>query len=137
MWTVWAWCFPQGSTLSGWDDVYGYIKESRNPVKVGYHSPTSAPRIVFEGAFNKAGLKVTENANDPDCRCPAGGSEINIQFDPRAPEQPSGTVGWVRRRILPLPNIKGWVMWPWIPETFRPRESGMISPAASWAPVMS
>ncbi|EFK10858.1 conserved hypothetical protein [delta proteobacterium NaphS2] len=56
--------FPQGSTLSGWDDIYAYIKESKNPVKVGYHSPTSAPRIVFEGAFNKAGLKVTENAND-------------------------------------------------------------------------
>ena len=56
--------FPQGSTLSGWDDVYKYIKQSKNPVKLGYHSPTSAPRIVYEGALHKAGLKITEDAND-------------------------------------------------------------------------
>jgi NitT/TauT family transport system substrate-binding protein len=58
--------FPKDSTLNGWDEVYGYIKASKNPVKVGYHSPTSAPRIVFEGAFHKAGLKVTEDANDQE-----------------------------------------------------------------------
>ena len=61
-----AMVFPKGSQLNGWEDVYRYIKASKNPVKVGYHSPTSAPRIVFEGAFHKAGLKVTENANDQD-----------------------------------------------------------------------
>jgi NitT/TauT family transport system substrate-binding protein len=56
--------FPQGSTLSGGNDVHNYIKQSKNPVKIGYHSPTSAPRIVFEGAMHNAGLKITENAND-------------------------------------------------------------------------
>lgn len=56
--------FPQGSKLSGWDDVHQYIKQSKNPVKIGYHSPTSAPRIVFEGALHRAGLKIAENAND-------------------------------------------------------------------------
>ncbi len=56
--------FPRGSTLSGWNDVHNYIKQSKNPVKIGYHSPTSAPRIVFEGAMHHAGLKITENAND-------------------------------------------------------------------------
>lgn len=57
--------FPKGSTLTGWPVVYDYIKQSKNPVKVGYHSPTSAPRIVFEGALHKAGLKITEDVNDP------------------------------------------------------------------------
>lgn len=61
-----AMVIPKGSRLNGWDDIYQYIKASRNPVKVGYHSPTSAPRIVFEAAFHKADLKVTENANDQD-----------------------------------------------------------------------
>ncbi len=56
--------FPAGSTLSGWDAVHRYIKESKNPVKIGYHSPTSAPRIVFEGAMHKAGLNITEDANN-------------------------------------------------------------------------
>jgi len=59
-----AMVFPAGSTISGWADVSQYIKESKLPVKIGYHSPTSAPRIVFEGALHKAGLKITEDAND-------------------------------------------------------------------------
>jgi NitT/TauT family transport system substrate-binding protein len=56
--------FPKESTLSGWQAVYNYIKTAGHPVKIGYHSPTSAPRIVFEGALHKAGLKITEDAND-------------------------------------------------------------------------
>jgi NitT/TauT family transport system substrate-binding protein len=56
--------FPKESTLSGWQDVHNYIKTVGHPVKIGYHSPTSAPRIVFEGALYKAGLKITEDVND-------------------------------------------------------------------------
>ena len=56
--------FPKESNLSGWQDVYDYIKTAGHPVKIGYHSPTSAPRIVFEGAMYKAGLKITEDVND-------------------------------------------------------------------------
>ncbi|WP_231702145.1 ABC transporter substrate-binding protein [Desulfoplanes formicivorans] len=58
--------FPQGSSVNGWDDVLAYIKASKRPVKIGYHSPTSAPRIVIEGALNKVGLKVTQDATDFD-----------------------------------------------------------------------
>lgn len=56
--------FPANSTLSGWKEVEKYIKDAKLPVKIGYHSPTSAPRIVFEGAMHKAGFKITEDAND-------------------------------------------------------------------------
>lgn len=58
--------FPKGSTVNGWDGVLDYIRAAKRPVKIGYHSPTSAPRIVIEGALNKAGLKVTQDATDFD-----------------------------------------------------------------------
>lgn len=58
--------FPPDSTLSGWDQVAGHIKASEQPVKIGYHSPTSAPRIVIEGALQQAGFTVTQDANQHD-----------------------------------------------------------------------
>ena len=47
----------------GWDGFRTYVKKSAKPVTVGYHSPTSAPKIVFEGAMDSAGLRITEDAN--------------------------------------------------------------------------
>jgi NitT/TauT family transport system substrate-binding protein len=56
--------FPKGSNVKGWDAVMARIKEMKQPLKVGYHSPDSAPKMVIEGAFLEAGLKVTQDAND-------------------------------------------------------------------------
>ena len=58
--------FPPASTLKGWDDVAAHIRASEQPVKIGYHSPTSAPRIVIEGALRQAGFTVTQNAGQAD-----------------------------------------------------------------------
>jgi len=58
--------FPEGSTIKGYDDVAAAIKASKTPFKIGYHSPTSAPRIVYEGALHKAGFSITGNPNDGD-----------------------------------------------------------------------
>ncbi len=58
--------FPPDSTLKGWDAVASYIKESKQPVKIGYHSPTSAPRIIIENALKMAGFNVTQDANQLD-----------------------------------------------------------------------
>lgn len=58
--------FPSDSKISGYDDVARAIKASATPFKIGYHSPTSAPRIVFEGALHKAGFKISGNPNDVD-----------------------------------------------------------------------
>ncbi len=58
--------FPPKSTLKGWDQVAEFIKTSEQPVKIGYHSPTSAPRIIIEGALMQAGLTVTQDANQQD-----------------------------------------------------------------------
>ena len=58
--------FPTGSTINGYQDVAAAINASAMPFKIGYHSPTSAPRVVFEGALHKAGFKITGNPNDAD-----------------------------------------------------------------------
>lgn len=58
--------FPAGSNIKGWDKVAEYIKSSENPVRIGYHSPTSAPRVVIETSLRQANLKITENPNDND-----------------------------------------------------------------------
>lgn len=58
--------FPKGIELNNWDEVAEYISESKKPVRIGYHSPVSAPRIVIETALRQADIKVTENPNDTD-----------------------------------------------------------------------
>ena len=58
--------FPADSKITGYEAVSAAIKNSKNPFKIGYHSPTSAPRVVFEGALHKAGYTITGNPNDVD-----------------------------------------------------------------------
>lgn len=57
--------FPDGTGISGWDQVETYIKASEQPVKIGYHSPTSAPRVLIQKALVDAGIVVSE---DPDAQ---------------------------------------------------------------------
>ncbi|MEG6616575.1 ABC transporter substrate-binding protein [Peptococcaceae bacterium 1198_IL3148] len=56
--------FPQDSAINNWDEFLTLVKESDQPVKIGYHSPTSAPKFVLEGALDAAGLKITGDATD-------------------------------------------------------------------------
>ncbi|MCB9481612.1 MAG: ABC transporter substrate-binding protein [Desulfobacteraceae bacterium] len=56
--------FPKDSKINGWNDLVKHIKSLKRPLKLGYHSPTSAPRIVIEGALKEAGFKVSSNPND-------------------------------------------------------------------------
>ena len=58
--------FSPDIDLSGWEEVEEYIRDSENPVRIGYHSPTSAPRFVVETSLKQAGLDVTEDPNNPD-----------------------------------------------------------------------
>ncbi len=58
--------FPADSPVNGYEDLAAAIKNSKTPFKIGYHSPTSAPRVVFEGALHKAGFTITGNPNDAD-----------------------------------------------------------------------
>lgn len=41
-----------------------YAKASEQPIKAGYHSAISSPRVVLEAAMKDVGLNVTENPSD-------------------------------------------------------------------------
>lgn len=55
---------PKDSSLTSWESLLQRVKDSKEPVKIGFHSPTSAPKIVLEGALVKAELKVTLDPSD-------------------------------------------------------------------------
>jgi len=55
---------PKDSPLTDWNSFLSYAKKAKQPVKIGYHSPTSAPKIILEGALKQSGIKVTEDPND-------------------------------------------------------------------------
>ncbi|MEG2289181.1 MAG: ABC transporter substrate-binding protein [Clostridium sp.] len=56
--------FPPNTNLKSWKDIKEHIQKSDVPIKIGYHSPVSGPRIVIESVLNKEGLVVSENPND-------------------------------------------------------------------------
>lgn len=43
-----------------------YAKKAEQPIKAGYHSAISSPRVVLEAAIKDAGLKVTEDPSNLD-----------------------------------------------------------------------
>lgn len=47
------------SSINDWDDFKKAAQESDSPIKVGYHSPTSAPVILFEAALSDSNLTGT------------------------------------------------------------------------------
>lgn len=47
-----------------WDEFLSVLEQNPDPIKVGYHSPTSAPIILFEKAVQEAGLTTTGDPND-------------------------------------------------------------------------
>lgn len=53
-----------GTDLYGFDAIKKYIEDSKKPVKIGYHSAISGPRILIEFVLREAGLKLTENPAD-------------------------------------------------------------------------
>lgn len=55
---------PKDAKFSDFASFVAFAKASKLPVKVGYHSPTSAPKILLERALKEAGLKVSEDPND-------------------------------------------------------------------------
>lgn len=56
---------PYDSQYGSWDDFLGYLRTSKTPVKVGYHSPTSAPKIIFEMSMFDNGISVTHKVGEP------------------------------------------------------------------------
>ncbi len=59
-----AMVFPADSQVSDWDSFIDCVNAASGPIKMGYHSPSSAPKILTETALNEAGLSLTHDAND-------------------------------------------------------------------------
>ena len=58
--------FPKETEWYGWESLKSFIEKSENPVRLGYHSPVSAPRVVLETALRREGIAVTEDPHDAD-----------------------------------------------------------------------
>ena len=54
----------KNSDIENWEDFEKYIGKNNKPVTVGFHSPTSAPLILFEAALTEAGISYTKNPED-------------------------------------------------------------------------
>lgn len=52
------------SPIADWESLLATIRGSSKPYRIGYHSPTSAPKIVLEGALLEAELKLTHDGSD-------------------------------------------------------------------------
>ena len=52
------------SALTNWAEFVAQAKQGKQTIKIGYHSPTSAPKIILEGALKHEGLKVSSDPND-------------------------------------------------------------------------
>lgn len=52
------------SPVNTWKDFVAHVKAAPVPVKVGYHSPNSAPIIILEAALRSEGLKLSGDPND-------------------------------------------------------------------------
>lgn len=60
--------FPKDNLINDWNGLMKHISSTKEPVKIGYHSPTSAPKIVIERGLAEAGVKVTQDANDSSAK---------------------------------------------------------------------
>ncbi|MEN1760561.1 ABC transporter substrate-binding protein [Anoxynatronum sibiricum] len=54
----------QDADVDNWEAFAAMTREADAPVMVGYHSPTSAPVILFAAALDDAGLSYTKNPDD-------------------------------------------------------------------------
>jgi len=52
------------SPINSWADFVAQVKDGKEQLVVGYHSPTSAPLILFEAALREAGIDYTKDPAD-------------------------------------------------------------------------
>ncbi|MEZ4599415.1 MAG: ABC transporter substrate-binding protein [Syntrophotaleaceae bacterium] len=88
---------PKGSLITSWDSFITRVEKAKRPIAIGYHSPTSAPKIVLESALNRAGIKVTENPNDP------AANVLLVDLKSTSNFIPSLTAGQVDGVVAPAP----------------------------------
>jgi len=55
---------PESNPASNWAEFISGVKAAKQPVRIGYHSPSSAPVIILEAALNAEGVRLSHNPND-------------------------------------------------------------------------
>lgn len=58
----------EDNPASTWEEFIAWVKESKQPVRIGYHSPSSAPVIILEAALHAEGLTTSSNPNAMDAK---------------------------------------------------------------------
>lgn len=56
------------SPVNDWAGFIKEVKASKQPVKIGYHSPNSSPIIILEAALRAEGVSTSSNPNATDAR---------------------------------------------------------------------
>lgn len=56
----------KSSSVDSWKGFKELLENSKEPFKVGYHSPTSAPLILFEAAIKENGISYSSNPHQQD-----------------------------------------------------------------------
>ncbi|MDL2268177.1 ABC transporter substrate-binding protein, partial [Desulfovibrio sp. OttesenSCG-928-G15] len=56
------------SPVNSWADFAAAAKAAKTPLKVGYHSPNSAPIIILEAAMRSEGLVVSSDPNNTEAQ---------------------------------------------------------------------
>lgn len=59
---------PKDDPASNWADFIARAKSSKQPLRIGYHSPSSAPVIILEAALHAEGLTTSSNPNAMDAQ---------------------------------------------------------------------
>ncbi len=59
---------PKNSPANDWAGFIKLVKESKEPVKIGYHSPNSSPVIILEAALRSEGLSISGNPTATDAQ---------------------------------------------------------------------
>ena len=55
---------PADSPVNDWPSFVNMLRQSKTPVNIGYHSPTSAPVIITESSLLSEGVKTSRDPND-------------------------------------------------------------------------
>lgn len=70
--------------VHNWAEFVGYVRNSKDPVRVGYKSPMAVAKVIFEDALGTAGLKFSGDLSDDDADVQMvnlkGGGKLNISL---------------------------------------------------------
>jgi NitT/TauT family transport system substrate-binding protein len=59
---------PKDSQASTWKEFISWVKASKEPIRIGYHSPNSAPIIILEAALHAENISTSGDPNSMESK---------------------------------------------------------------------